>query len=167
MTAGPGHDAPFTTPVEPLEPHWIDHNGHLNMAYYLVIFDRAADSAFEALGLGPAYAASGAGTTFSVEAHLRYLREVHEGQPLVCDFQLLGHDEKRIHSFQSLRHAQEGWIAATCETMTLHVDRAGPKASPFPAGVREALAKMAASHASLPLPEGTGRAVTLERRGAP
>lgn len=167
MTAGQGYDAPFPAPVEPLEPHWIDHNGHLNMAYYLVIFDRAADLAFEALGLGPAYAAIGPGTTFSLEAHLRYLREVHEGMALVCDFQLLGHDEKRIHSFQTLRHAGEGWVAATCETMTLHVDRAGPKAAPFPAHVQAALAAMASAHDRLPVPDGAGRAVALTRRATP
>ncbi len=164
MSANPASDAPLATPVAPLEPHWIDYNGHLNMAYYLVIFDRDADIAFATVGLGPAYAAGGSGTTFSVEAHLRYLREVKAGTPLICDFQLLGYDEKRIHSFQTLRHATEGWAAATCETMTLHVDPRGPKAAPFPATIQAALAQMALAHGALPVPEGAGRAIALKRR---
>ncbi len=68
--------APITTPPTGLDSAWIDYNGHLNMAYYNVLFDRAVDVAFDAVGIGTDYRTSGGGTFFTVETHVRYLAEV-------------------------------------------------------------------------------------------
>ncbi|WP_306117747.1 MULTISPECIES: thioesterase family protein [unclassified Roseitalea] len=163
--AGPTpNDAPFITPAMAIAPDWIDYNGHLNMAYYLVVFDRASDIVFAALGMGPDYAAARAMTTYTAEAHIAYLREVHADAQLVCDYQILDHDEKRIHGFQRMRHATQGWLAATCETLTLHVDRSGPRVAPFPADIAANVAQMAERHALLPRPDGAGRAIAMRRR---
>ena len=156
--------APFTNSVMTIEPDWIDYNGHLNMAYYLVLFDRASDEAFAALGMGPAYAAQGIGTTYTGDAHIAYLREVGAGAPLVATLQILDHNDKAIHAFQELRHATDGWTAATCESLTLHIDQGGPKVTPFPPAIRAKVDTMAASHARLPRPEGAGRQVGIRRK---
>src|SRR6202521_2436362 len=68
--------APFVSSVMRVEDHWIDYNGHLNMAYYNVLSDRAVDEAYELIGIGPAYAKRRRGSTFSAEVHVRYLREL-------------------------------------------------------------------------------------------
>ena len=68
--------APFSLHRETVRTEWIDYNGHLNMAYYLLAFDHATDALFDYIGLGAEYARTSDGTTFSLEAHISYLAEV-------------------------------------------------------------------------------------------
>jgi acyl-CoA thioester hydrolase len=156
--------APFVSSVMRVEPQWIDYNGHLNMAYYNVLFDRAVDEAYDLIGVGIDYLKAHKHSTFTAEAHVRYVREIHEGDPVRVTFQLLGYDEKRIHYFEQLFHAVEGWVSATSENMTLHVDMTAKKVAPFPASVMRALAAMKASHALLPRPEAAGRRIAMPER---
>src|SRR5580693_8140081 len=104
---------PFVSSVMRVEPAWIDYNGHLNMAYYNVLFDRAVDEVYELLGLGLDYLKTRRHSTFTAEVHVRYLRELKEGDPVRVSFQLLDYDEKRLHYFEELLHAEEGWLSAT------------------------------------------------------
>jgi acyl-CoA thioesterase FadM len=103
--------APFVSSVMEIQPDWIDYNGHMNMAFYTVLFDRCADEAYEPLGLGPDYAQTRRCTTYTAEFHVCYLRELHLSDRVTSTFQLLDHDEKRFHVFQELRHV-DGWLAA-------------------------------------------------------
>src|SRR6204780_5479572 len=118
----PAFFAPFVSSVMRVEPGWIDYNGHLNMAYYNVLFDRAVDEAYELLGCGLAYVKQTRRSCFTAEVHVRYLRELHAGAPVRVTFQLLDFDAKRLHYFEQLFHAAEGWLSATSENMALHVD---------------------------------------------
>ena len=152
--------APFVSSMMKVEPAWIDYNGHLTMAYYNVLFDRAVDEAFELLGCGADYVKRGF-STFTAEVHVRYLRELHAGDPVRVTVQLLDYDAKRMHYFEQLFHAEAGWVSATSENMSLHVDMAAKKTVPFPAEVARCLAKMKAAHAQLPLPEAVGRKIAM------
>jgi acyl-CoA thioester hydrolase len=156
--------APFLSQVMQIEPQWIDYNGHLNMAYYNVMFDRAIDELWLKLGLGPSYIKERHRSTFTAECHVRYLREIHLGDPIQISVYLLSVDEKRIHTFEELRHATEGWLSATSENMTIHMDMIARKTAPFPADIRARIAAVAASHAALPQPEGVGRKVAMPIR---
>ena len=153
--------APFVSSVMRVESSWIDYNGHLNMAYYNVLFDRCVDEAYELLGIGTEYLKNQAHSTFTAEAHVRYLREVHEGDPVRATFQLLGFDSKRVHYFQQLFHATDGWVSATSENMTLHVDMTAKKVAPFPDSVTRMLSRMKAAHSRLPRPEAAGRRIAM------
>ncbi|MGZ5840637.1 MAG: thioesterase family protein [Xanthobacteraceae bacterium] len=153
--------APFVSSVMRIEPQWIDYNGHLNVAYYNVLFDRAVDELYELLGLGPAYLDKHKHSTMVAETHVRYLRELKETDPVRIAIQLINYDAKRIQLFEQLLHADEGWLSATCETMTLHVDMTAKKVAPFTAPVMQALATMKAAHVQLPPPEGAGRRVAM------
>src|ERR1044072_3644805 len=113
--------APFVSWVMGAEPQWIDYNGHLNMAYYNVLFDRAVDELFEVVGCGVDYVKTGF-STFTAEVHVRYLRELKDGDPVRVTLQLLDYDSKRMHYFEQLWHAEENWLSATSENMSLHVD---------------------------------------------
>ena len=146
-----------------VEPDWIDYNGHLNMAFYNVLFDRGVDDVFETLGLGPDYKAATNHSTYVAEAHVRYVQELHEGDRVRVSFRVLDHDAKRIHSWQEIVH-EGGWVAATSENMTLHVDLSGPKVAPFPDAVLERIEAMAKDHAGLPRPERAGQPVGIRRR---
>ena len=157
--------APFVSPIMEIEKEWIDYNGHLNMAYYNVLFDRCVDGAFDLMGLGPDYIRDRKLTTFTAEVHVCYVRELHLGHQVTGTFQLLDHDEKRLHAYQEIRHA-DGWLAATSESLTLHVDMAGPKVVPFPADIMEKVEALAAAHAAMPMPERAGRSIGIKRRTA-
>jgi acyl-CoA thioester hydrolase len=157
----PAFFAPFVSSVMRVEPGWIDYNGHLNMAYYNVLFDRAVDEAYELLGCGLAYLEATKHSTFTAEAHVRYLRELHAGDPVRVTFQLLDFDAKRMHYFEQLFHAEEGWLSATSENMVLHVDMTAKKTAAFPQAIAARLARMKAAHAHLPVPDGAGRRIAM------
>jgi acyl-CoA thioester hydrolase len=156
--------APFASSVMQIEPQWIDYNGHLNMAYYNVMMDRAIDELWLQLGIGPTYMKERHGSTFTAEAHVRYLREINLGDPVQVSIWLLGADEKRLHTFEELRHATEGWLSATSENMTVHIDMSVRKVAPFPSDIRTRIAAVTDAHAALPRPEGTGRKIAMPAR---
>jgi acyl-CoA thioester hydrolase len=102
--------------------------------------------------------------TFTAECHVRYLREIHLGQPLQVSVYLLAADEKRLHTFEELRHAGEGWLSATSENMTMHIDMGQRKTAPFPPDIRATIDAVARAHATVPRPEGIGRAIAMPMR---
>lgn len=145
-----------------IEPGWIDHNGHLNMAYYPVLFDRCVDQAWRSLGLGEGYLQSRGMTTYSAEFHIRYLRELPPLSTVRVTYRLLAHDEKRVHSWQEILHP-DGWVAATGENMHLSIDPSGPRVAAFPPDIQASLARMAADHAELPWPKDAGQGIAMQR----
>lgn len=153
--------APFVSSIMRIEPSWIDYNGHLNMAYYHVLFDRAVDEAFALVGIGPAYVKRRRHSFFTAEVHARYLRELNAADPVRVTLQLLDCDAKRLHFFERLFHATDGWVSATSEQLALHVDMEAKKVAPFPDDVSGSLAAMKASHALLPRPTGAGRRIAM------
>ncbi len=155
---------PFRSSEMKVLPEWIDFNGHLNMAYYNVLFDQGVDQAYGEIGLGPEYQRTGC-TTYVAEFHVCYLRELHEGDRVYTTFQLLDHDEKRFHSFQELWHV-DGWLAATAEGLTLHVDQSGPRVAPMPDHILTRLDAMRQNHAKLPTPAQAGRRIGIRRKSA-
>src|ERR1700758_4950747 len=157
----PVFSPPFVSSPMRVEPGWIDYNGHLNMAYYNVLFDRAVDETYELIGVGAHYAATRRQSIFTAEVHVRYLRELQAGDPVRVTFQLLNYDEKRLHYFEQLFHAEQGWVSATSENLSLHVDMTSKKTAASPREVAARLADMNASHALLPVPEAAGRRVGM------
>jgi acyl-CoA thioester hydrolase len=151
---------PFTTAVQ---PDWIDYNGHMNVAFYVLAFDKATDGLLDHLGLGEAYRRSTNCSMFALEAHVTYDRELKLGDRLAIDTQLIDADEKRLHFFHRMTHADKGYLAATSELMALHVDLAGPRSAPMPAAARAALEPLRAAHRLLPPPPQLGRRIGLKR----
>jgi acyl-CoA thioester hydrolase len=164
--AATGDDAlfrptPFLASVMQIEPAWIDYNGHLNMAYYNVMFDRAIDELWLKLGIGPGYMKERNGSTFTAECHVRYLREIHLGDPVQVSILLVATDDKRLHTFEEMRHGTEGWLSATSENMTIHIDMAARKTAPFPPDIRARVEAVAKTHATIARPEGIGRKIGM------
>jgi acyl-CoA thioester hydrolase len=156
--------APFVSSVMRVEPAWVDYNGHLNMAYYNVLFDRAVDEVYELWGVGEPYVTKRRHSFFTVEVHLRYLRELHVDDPVRVTFQLLDFDSKRVHYLEQLFHASDGFVSATSENLALHVNLDNRKTAPFPDDVARRLTQMQLSHAKLPRPEETGARISMRRR---
>ena len=159
---------PFDNARDVVRPEWIDYNGHMNVGYYQVVFDIAADTFFDCLGLTQEFRARHGSTTFALESHGNYLREVKSGDPLRFEARLLDFDAKRIHFYQEMFHATEGYLAATQESLSAHVSMATRRISPFPAELLERLTAIKAAHAALVRPWQIGhviQAAGLKRAG--
>jgi acyl-CoA thioester hydrolase len=153
--------APFDDYRDVVRPEWIDHNGHMNMGYYLVVFDFATDAFLAWAGLDAGHRRRQRVTTFCLEAHVTYHREVVSGDPLRFTTVLLGHDAKRIHYLHAMYHAEQGYLAATNELMSLHVLEATRRGGPMAPGVLARLARIQAAHDALPRPPQAGRRIGL------
>ena len=142
---------------------WLDYNGHMNVAYYVLAFDHACDSFLDHIGMTDAYRARSGGTTFAAEMHITYQREVVAGDPLRFTSHLLGFDKKRIHFILHMYHAERGYLAATSEWMSLYVDLASRRVTAMPEEISSCLAAIYATHKELPRPPEAGRTMSLIR----
>jgi acyl-CoA thioester hydrolase len=159
-----GYPAPFEGRTHRVEDQWIDYNGHFNMAYYNVLFDRGGDEAFDAVGLGPDYVKARNASFFTLEAHVTYVRELHAGDEVRITTQFLDCDAKRVHYVQQMFHAQEGWLSCVAENIVMHVDMAAKKSAPFPKDVLDKIEGMCAAHAKLPVPPQVGHKIGIPRK---
>lgn len=157
----------FPAPFERFEgevlPEWIDYNGHMNLAYYTVLFDQATDLLFDELGLGLDYRRDTLQGTFVAETHNLYERELLLGARVRIATHILGADEKRLHLGHEMFALAGGDRTATQELMFLHVDLAARRVSPFPGELRRRIVDWAAAHAALPRPNWVGRRIEMPR----
>ena len=163
MTPKQQFDAPIRVPTIAVESDWIDLNGHMNMAYYLLAFDQAIDHVWREIGLGAGYLKETNASTFTLQSQIQYAQEVMLDDPLRIEFQLLGFDQKRIHSFQRMFHGERDYLAATEERMTVHVDMTQRKSAPFPEKISKTLEKVFEKHNALTKDERVGRPFTLKK----
>jgi len=147
-----------------VQAEWIDYNGHMNLAYYVLAFDYATDAFLDYLGLTEDFRARQQASTFAAEIHVNYLRELHRGDSFRISTQLLGYDHKRIHYFHRLYHADEGWLAATNELMSLYMDMGQRRVTSMPGEITDALDSLMASHRGLAWPEQAGRSICMGPR---
>lgn len=156
-------DTPLALYRAAVPPDWIDYNGHMNVAYYVLAFDRGTDRLLDHLGLGGAYRRATSHSMFVLEAHVTYERELKAGDPIAVTTQLIDADHRRLHIFHRLYHESAGYLAATNELLALHVDLAGPRAADMPAIAQTVVARLIAAHRKLPAPPQLGRRIALKR----
>jgi acyl-CoA thioester hydrolase len=156
--------SPITSEPYAIESQWIDYNGHFNMAYYNVLFDRDSDVALALVGLGPAYVEKTGNSYFTLEVHVSYLRELSVTDRVRITTQVLDYDAKRLHYVQQMLHADEGWVACVTENIVMHVDLASKKSSAFPPDVLERIKIAHEAHKSLPVPLQVGHKIGIPRK---
>jgi acyl-CoA thioester hydrolase len=156
--------APLDLWRETVRPEWIDYNGHMNVAYYVLILDHAVDAFWDYVGLGAENLKRHNGSTFAVEAHVTYAKELMAGAPVRCTSRLIGVDEKRIHHYHELWHAEEGTLSATAEFLSLYVDMGLRKVAPMPKDIQDRFADVLAAHSALPLPDKLGHVIRMPGR---
>jgi acyl-CoA thioester hydrolase len=148
-----------------ISPAWIDYNGHLNDAYYVVVLSLATDAAMERVGIDAAYRASTQGTLYSVEMHMHWRQEVKAEDTLEVDVYVLGVDAKRLHLGYDVRVVGKTEVAATAEFMLLHVRQGDqPGAAPFPPDIAAKIAELAALADGAAWPGPRSRALSLVKR---
>jgi acyl-CoA thioester hydrolase len=157
---------PFEEYTTRVLPEWIDLNGHLNMAYYGVVFDRGNYAAGNALGLGAGYIDRTAHGIFAAETHTLYFRELHLGDLLSVRTQIIGADSKRLHFAHEIYHSETSERAAAQEVMYLHVDLTTRRVVPFLDDVCTGIAEAGRQHERLPAPEWCGRRIVSARTSA-
>jgi acyl-CoA thioester hydrolase len=156
--------APVKSAIYAIESQWIDYNGHFNMAYYNVLFDRDSDVGLTLVGLGPAYVKRTGNSYFTLEAHISYLRELQAQDQVWIATQILDFDSKRLHYVQLMHHATENWLACVTENIVMHVDLKSKKSSPFPTDVLERIKIAHEAHKSLTIPLQVGHKIEIPRK---
>ncbi|MEU5952738.1 thioesterase family protein [Streptomyces sp. NPDC047525] len=155
--------------VEPLpllhrtvRPEWIDYNGHMSEAFYVLVFGYATDAMMIETGLHAGYRESTGCSLYTVEAHIRYLDDVAEGAHLAVRTRILGADAKKARFTHELYVVEEADAeipadavpAATTELLALHVDQNAGRTTPFPDTIRDHLKTLAE-----PAPGWAGRSI--------
>jgi len=138
--------APLVTDAV-IDPAWIDANGHVNSGAYHDLFRTGTAPLFHAVGIDQAYVRTGC-SVFNRECHIRYLRELRLGTPLQVFTWVAGLDDRSVHLAQEIRHAQDGWIAASAEYLYGHVDGRARTSSDWPAAIGDAFAEAVAAGAA-------------------
>jgi acyl-CoA thioester hydrolase len=154
--------SPVETRIE-IRPDWTDQNGHMNVAYYVLAFDRATDAFYDRLGVGWSTLEQGR-SLFTLAMNVDYLNEVFAGETVRIASRLLDCDAKRLRYLHEMTRERDGALAATNEIVALHVGMAERRSAPFPPEVAQRLAAMKAAHAALPLPAQAGRTPGLRLR---
>ncbi|ACV67648.1 thioesterase family protein [Desulfohalobium retbaense] len=147
-----------------VQPEWIDYNGHMSEAFYVLIFGHATDAFLDAIGLDAETRSQAKVSAYTVEAHIRYVREVQEGEAVEVQTQLVGHDAKRAHLFHTMARAADGTVVATEEILVLHVDTQAGGTAPFQPVAANALEQLQKRHDRLPRPQDVARAITMPSR---
>lgn len=142
---------------------WIDYNGHMNVAYYVLAFDQGTDGLLDLFGLDADYRDRTAHSTFALEMHVTYKREIGRAEPYLITSRVLDADHKRIHMFHEMHHATEGWLAASNEVITMHIDLTRRRSRAFPPEVQARVDAMKAAHAKLPRPAAAGHTIAIGR----
>jgi acyl-CoA thioester hydrolase len=158
--------APFVATAKCVDPAWIDYNGHLNQAYYSMLFDTSLGEILSPAGLDRRTIEVRRQSYMSVESHYCFVREVFANDRVSVTGLVLDVDDKRLHMFCELRHADEGWLSCTSEWLFLHIDMQARRAAPWPTDVRNALETMKIASAAVPRPERAGRSIGIVRKPA-
>ena len=151
----------LTTYATKIQPAWVDYNGHLRDAFYLLIFSYATDALMDTLGLTSDNREANGHSLFTLELHLNYLHEVKLGAAVEVHTQLIAHDAKRVHLYHSLHLVGDEKELAGNEQMLLHVDLAGPRSALFSPDTLNRLQDIIAEQKDLPAPAYIGRVIAL------
>ncbi len=140
---------------------WIDLNGHMNVASYVTAFEVAVYALWERFGMPVDYQATSGKTTFAVETHTTYKRELAEGDPYVITAQVLAYDDKRVHSFLRMYDERHEKLAATIEWLGLHVAISNRRVVSWPADVLQGIHEFIELQSGSPVPAEARRQIRL------
>ena len=117
--------------TQKIKKEWTDYNGHMNVAYYIHIFDIASDVMLDKFKMGGESAKQDKKSTFVVETHTTYNQEVKFDEEVEVYLSYLDYDNKRIHYKVSMHHKKKKYLAATTEVLSLYIDLNQRKVTEF------------------------------------
>jgi acyl-CoA thioester hydrolase len=145
-------------------PEWVDYNGHMSEAYYVLAFGYASDGLMAAIGVDPDFRAAQTASVYTLESHIHYLDEVPGGTLLTVTTQLLEADHKRLRYFQRLWAENRPEPVATTELLGLYVTGKPPRGAAFPPAIQAKVEALKAAHGVIPWPPVAGQGIALKRR---
>ena len=110
---------------------WVDYNGHMNMAYYVLIFDQAWEVALEKFKMGESAAKSQQRSTMVVETNTKYINEVKENEEVDINLIYFDHDKKRLHLKMEMNEKKTNKLSASMEWISLYIDLGKRKVTEF------------------------------------
>jgi acyl-CoA thioester hydrolase len=147
-----------------VKPEWIDYNGHMNVAYYLLAFDLGVDGLFRHIGIDESYVEATNSSSFTLETHITYAAELRLGDAIRISGRLVDHDHKRMHVFLEMYHGDDGYLSATAEFMMMHIDMTTRRSSNYPKDVYERVEALYTQHKSLEIPANVGHTIGIRRK---
>ena len=138
---------------------WCDYNQHMNVAFYVMLFDQSLDTVFGHLNISENYLQRGF-SHFTTEGHIRYVAEVREGETLEIHYRILDRTPKLIHFYAEMHVQERNTLAATWEQLTLHVSMKTRRSAPMPEDVEKAISALVSTD---DWPEGAGQ-VQIRRK---
>lgn len=146
-----------------VRPEWIDYNGHMSEAYYVLVFGFATDAVLDRIGVDETYRQRNQCSIYTLEAHIRYLAEVPEGVPLRVCSALVDSDHKRLHLHHSMLREDTGETVASTELLLMFVDTGLGRSADFPAAVGAEISRFKQRFAGRPEAGDIGRRIALRR----
>ena len=155
----PLRTAPLTVPSG-----WIDYNGHMNVSYYTMAFDKAADQIYdEVLLIGADYARNQRMGPYVIQQQIHYLGELLRGDEFCCAFRILDWDAKRLHTWSDLIRVSDGRVAASAEALVMNVDLELRRSAPYPDWAMARIDALGKAQRNLPRPALTGSRIGIRR----
>ena len=143
---------------------WLDYNDHMNVAYYIAVFDMGIDDLKVVYGVSGSYIEAQKRSTVALEAHITYQNEATMGEKLRVETRIIDFDAKRTHLYQEMYRGDD--LLATQETLSISFDLNARKSCEFEPRIAENIAALCEAQRELERPEWVGRAVGI-RRGKP
>ena len=156
--------SPFRTRSQTVLNEWIDYNGHMNVAYYTLAFDKALDFFFEdVLNIGPSFVEKNKEGPFALKASYNYFSELLEGESFFVDISILDFDFKRVHVFGEMRKDKSLELSAVFETVLMNMDLSARKVKQYPDKVLELFNLFKLSLDNDKIPQEIGKKITLKK----
>ena len=144
-----------------VKPEWIDYNGHMNVAYYMVAFDLGVDQLMDSVGLGQAYRAAKDCSTFALESHITYESEMLVDDPIRVRSVFLESDKKRFVYYMEMTHGETGILVATLLQLSIHMDLRARRTALMPPDIQANITRMRQAQSVLARPSRVGRVIQL------
>ena len=114
-----------------IKKEWTDYNNHMNMAYYVLVFDQIWEIILEKFKMGESSAKTTGMSTMVVETYTTYNNEVKEGEEVEINLTFFDHDKKRLHYKMEMIEKSSRKLSATLEMLSLYIDLSKRKVTEF------------------------------------
>ena len=163
-----GHDGPYDTPIILPEKRvikdWIDYNGHMNVAFYTLAFDKSLDIFLEdTLGIGETHAFQNKQGPFVLQAHYHYLNEMSLDEKFNVRLLVVDCDKKRMHLCLDIFSLKKNKVIAVAEKVLINVNLEIRKTEHYPLWAFKRLLKLKEIHKNGPFPGVLGEEITLKK----
>ena len=161
-------DGPYSTPIilpeQEVLNEWLDYNGHMNVAYYTLAFDKSLDIFLEdLLGIGESHAYENNQGPFVVQAHYHYLNEMRLNEKFHVRLFVVDCDKNKMHLCMEIYSLFQEKVIAVVEQVLINVNLKLRKSEPYPPWAFEKLIKLKNTHKNASLPSAFGKSIGLKK----